>query len=280
MRRRRSWAGTALLVALGLAASCGSDGDGVVRTTTLPTVEATFSHPPGTSAATVAKLVAVLRARLDSLDLGDFEVRPTDGNTIRVRITPAQPIDLDATFGLVGRPGVLLFRPVLARVRANPGASLGTGTPGGLQITEPADDDPARAAVLAAPDTEEDPALLQLGPAELTGSIIERANATLTGDGRWAVALVIRAGTGIGDFNRVAASCSPPGPVCPTGQLAIVLDTVVASAPTIQAAHFERNDIQISGTFSEDEAKELALVLRYGSLPSSLTLESVQRIEP
>ena len=54
----------------------------------------------------------------------------------------------------------------------------------------------------------------------------------------------------------------------------------MASAPTIQAAHFDRNDIQISGTFSEDEVKDLALVLRCGSLPSSLTLESVQRIEP
>ena len=59
---------------------------------------------------------------------------------------------------------------------------------------------------------------------------------------------------------------------CPTGQLAIVLDSVVQSAPTIQTPSFERDEIQISGTFTEEEAKRLALALNYGSLPTALTL--------
>ena len=47
-------------------------------------------------------------------------------------------------------------------------------------------------------------------------------------------------------------------------RVAIVLDNKVVSAPTIQQGSFERDQIQISGSFSESEAKDLALVLRYG----------------
>ena len=49
--------------------------------------------------------------------------------------------------------------------------------------------------------------------------------------------------------------------------MAIVLDGNVESAPTVNAPEFLRDQITITGGFSEREARDLALVLRYGALP-------------
>ena len=76
------------------------------------------------------------------------------------------------------------------------------------------------------------------------------------------------------DFNDMAGRCAPPSETCPAGQIAIVLDSEVHSAPTVQAPRFERDEIVISGRFTEEEAKDLAVALRYGSLPSALVLVS------
>jgi preprotein translocase subunit SecD len=52
-------------------------------------------------------------------------------------------------------------------------------------------------------------------------------------------------------------------------QLAIVLDNRVQSAPTIQSEISDQG--QIEGTFTPEEANDLALVLRAGALPAGLT---------
>lgn len=106
------------------------------------------------------------------------------------------------------------------------------------------------------------------------------ASAQLSQTGEWSVALEIKGGASIDAFNAIAAECFNGSAACPTKQLAIVLDSVVVSAPTIQQAAFERDKIQISGSFTESEAKDLALVLRYGSLPVNLEPQTVQTISP
>lgn len=120
----------------------------------------------------------------------------------------------------------------------------------------------------------------QLGPAEATGKIVKTASAELSQSGQWSVALEIKGGDGIDAFNAIATSCFSKAATCPTGQLAIVLDSEVKSAPTIQQPSFQADEIQISGTFSESEAKDLALVLRYGSLPVTLEPQTVQTVSP
>jgi preprotein translocase subunit SecD len=62
-------------------------------------------------------------------------------------------------------------------------------------------------------------------------------------------------------------------------QVAIELDGVVQSAPTINPGITGR-DVEITGAFTQGEAKQLSLVLRYGALPvqfdqSKQTVESV-----
>jgi preprotein translocase subunit SecD len=163
-----------------------------------------------------------------------------------------------------------------------PATTTTTAAPGGepsqadpFAITEPEDDEADAQVTLEGIDDS----VYQLGPSLATGRVVSSANAELDQAGRWTVALEMHGGDeGIGLFNQVAAQCNPPSQVCPTGQLAIVLDSVVQSAPTIQQSSYERDQIQISGDFSESEAKDLALVLRYGSLPVELERQTVQTV--
>ncbi len=120
-----------------------------------------------------------------------------------------------------------------------------------------------------------------LGPSLATGRVVRTAAADIQ-NGQWLVQLEMRGGAdGIDKFNEIAAKCyqgAPDPAVCPTGQLAIVLDSVVQSAPTIEQPSYAADQISISGSFTESEAKDLALVLRYGSLPVELERQSVQTV--
>jgi len=62
-------------------------------------------------------------------------------------------------------------------------------------------------------------------------------------------------------------------------QVAIELDGVVQSAPTINQGITGQN-VTISGTFTDKQAHQLALVLRYGSLPVQLVAQTAQSVSP
>ena len=62
-------------------------------------------------------------------------------------------------------------------------------------------------------------------------------------------------------------------------QLAIVLDNRVVSAPRIEGA-ITQPQAQITGRFTSQEAQDLALVLRSGALPASLSYEDQREIGP
>ena len=147
--------------------------------------------------------------------------------------------------------------------------------PGPVPLTSRQDDEADAPVTLQGKDGE---GVFQLGPALATGQIVSSARAEIP-QGQWLVALSMKGGAdGIDKFNEIAAQCNPPSATCPTGRLAIVLDSVVQSAPTINESSYSKDDITISGSFSEGEAKDLALVLRYGSLPVELERQSVQTV--
>jgi len=138
--------------------------------------------------------------------------------------------------------------------------------------------------LLGKPNAEGEVLRYKLGPTLLTGRAIESATATVQ-NGQWFVNPTYREGKdGIDLFNAAAAKCNAGDPICPAlpgrenGALAIVLDGTVQSAPSINEASFARDQIQISGDFSEQEAKDLALVLRFGSLPLILEPQQVQTV--
>jgi preprotein translocase subunit SecD len=62
-------------------------------------------------------------------------------------------------------------------------------------------------------------------------------------------------------------------------QLAIVLDNIVISAPTVQSA-ITGGQGQITGNFTADEAKNLAVVLNSGALPVELARQEVKTVSP
>ncbi|HEV7759154.1 MAG TPA: protein translocase subunit SecD [Acidimicrobiales bacterium] len=162
-----------------------------------------------------------------------------------------------------------------------PPTTAATGEPS-QQPSDPftvttSDDDKADATVTLEDKAGEN--LYQLGPSLATGKIVQSAQAELSPSGTWLVSLTMRGGSeGIDLFNQVAAQCNPPSQVCPTGRLAIVLDSVVQSAPTISESSYQRDQIQISGDFNQSDAKDLGLVLRYGSLPVELERQNVETV--
>jgi preprotein translocase subunit SecD len=101
----------------------------------------------------------------------------------------------------------------------------------------------------------------------LTGASLETADASFAGF-EWQVLPIFNSGTeGIDLFNAAANACFNRTSACQAGQLAIVLDGVIESAPTVNTPFFERDQIVISGNFDQNRAEDTALVLRYGSLP-------------
>ncbi len=62
-------------------------------------------------------------------------------------------------------------------------------------------------------------------------------------------------------------------------QFAIVLDGKVVSAPTVNGL-IPGGQAQITGTFTQDQATQLANVLAYGALPLTFTKQSVESVSP
>lgn len=151
----------------------------------------------------------------------------------------------------------------------------------GYELTPREDDLADQPVVLAEYDDDNEVvSTYQLGPTLATGEIVSTAAAQLDPSGQWYISLEIKGGDGIDQFNAAAAECFNRTATCPQGSLAIVLDSRVVSAPTIQQPSFERDQITITGSFTESEAKDLALVLRYGSLPVNLEPQTVQTVSP
>ncbi len=109
-----------------------------------------------------------------------------------------------------------------------------------------------------------------LGPALATGEIVDEAIAEInSSNGQWIVRLNMT-GSGSAVFDSIAAQTQGQ-------QLAIVLDSKIQSAPTINSDRFN-GTAEISGSFTEQEAKDLASVLRYGSLPVQLEQEQLRTV--
>ena len=247
--------------------------------------------------------IDVIRNRIDGLGVREPEIT-RQGQTVLVQIPGVD--DQQRALELVGQTAELRFRPVLDSLGPEGELVFQSST----LILESADDpdsevDEATLAEAQAfvdrwtltPDAKADevsvlpPAeenaiesRLLLGPAPLladqvanpsgrvTGEIVSGASAQLRGTPpTWLVQVDLRAGSpGGDDFNALANTCFFAQADCPTGRIAIEIDGSVESAPSVEAPDLGRT-VSITGSFSEGEAKDLALILRFGSLPVELT---------
>ena len=121
----------------------------------------------------------------------------------------------------------------------------------------------------------------QVGPAQGTGEVFtDEVSAQIDTVRGWVVQAPLRGGANGEDvWNALAGQCYNRQETCPTGQIAIELDGELQSVAEVQEPVFSGN-VQISGSFSETEARNLAKVMNSGSLPVQLELVSVQNVSP
>ena len=117
----------------------------------------------------------------------------------------------------------------------------------------------------------------QLGPVEITGDAIDKATAgydagssSSVGQG-WLIRFDLT-NEGAGIFSDVTTRLQGK-------QLAIVVDDQVISAPTIREP-ITGGSGEISGSFTEGRAKDLATQLNAGALPVELTTQQVLTVSP
>lgn len=94
----------------------------------------------------------------------------------------------------------------------------------------------------------------------------------------WGVSVDLRT-DGAVVWNALAAECFNGTAQCPSRQLAIVLDDVIQSAPTVNAPSFA-GSVSITGSFTEDEARALSRVLNRGAFPVGVEAQSVETVSP
>ncbi len=258
--------------------------------------------------ASLNKAVDIIRSRVDALGVAEPEISRQGSNVI---IDLPGVRDRDKARRLVGKTAELRFRPVLATTVDTTGStttttkaktssttkaktSSTTAVAGatssssstttttapaqGPKVTTPAKDKADATVVLRGRDTGQGARLLyQLGPAALTGKGVSGAKARYVGSEGWVVDLSLK-DDGAAAFNKLAGESFSKQP--PQNAVAIVLDSIVQSAPAFQTSTFEGGQVQISGGFSESEAKDLATVLQYGALPVVLKEQTTQSVSP
>ena len=251
--------------------------------------------------ASLDKAVDIIRSRVDALGVAEPEISRQGDNVI---IDLPGVRDRDKARRLVGKTAELRFRPVLGYVAPEGSASTTTTTKANTSTTTAAAgattsstaatttttvpeqptttpiDDKANATVIL-PDRKTDdraPLRYQLGPAALTGKGVSGAKAVFQGGAQgWVVDLSLN-DEGTTAFNQLAQESFPKP--SPQNAVAIVLDGIVQSAPAFQQANFDGGQVQISGDFSESEARDLATVLQYGALPVQLKELTTQSVSP
>jgi preprotein translocase subunit SecD len=235
------------------------------------------------------KAMQIIRQRVDGLGVAEPDIT-LQGNNIVIQLPGLK--DVAEALQLIGSTAKLTFRPVLGAVPATE-KSPNCADP----KTYPKDDEKAASVVMCVQEKDQTTgkplpnatwSRLRLGPIALQGSDVATASASLpsstTTVAGWQVDLKLT-GDGAKKFAKVTGDLACNKGKAPTDQLAIVLDSVVQSHPqmgdqVVCHTGIAGGTAQISGTFSEKEAKDLALVLRYGALPVELQPSTTTTVSP
>jgi preprotein translocase subunit SecD len=241
----------------------------------------------------IDQAVSIIRQRVDSLGVVESEVTAQGSGTNR-QIVISVPGDTGRrVVDLVGQTAELRFRQVLASGSGIPATADAAATPAAgvsadvnakfaaLDCTKPenlqgngADD---ATAVLVTCDRSGGAKYI-LAPAEVLGRQISKASAGLDpqAGSAWFVSLTFD-GEGTSAFGALTSRVTALPE--PTNQVAIVLDGLVVSSPRITEA-IPSGNAQITGSFTQLEAQDLANVLKYGALPLAFDRGEVQQVSP
>ena len=266
-----------LIIAFGALAATVAVGNTPVLGLDLQGGVSVVLQPPDevNDTAVIDQAIEVIRQRVDALGVAEPDIT-RQGNAIVIELPGVD--DQQRALEVIGQTAELRFRPV--REVIPPAGTPGVPPTTAPVVPTPRAEDAAEAEVVLSGETVEgqEPLLYRLSPAGALGRDIADAQAVFE-QTQWSVDLQFT-DEGIGRFNQLAAACFNAQPTCAQGSVAIVLDGTVVSSPSVQNAEFQRDQVNITGDFDEQEAKDLALVLRYGSLPVQLEQESVSTVSP
>ena len=254
--------------------------------------------------------INIIRSRVDSIGVAEPEII-RQGDTVVVNLPGVD--DQQRALDIIGRQGQVLLRPVLQAGTLDtsatttlpgqttlpsdstlPGAASGPGnarvrgaatttipptsetTAPGIQVSEDPND-PSTNAVLS----DGKGGAFLVGPAGADGLVFTNDATAEINNGNWVVNVGLQDGPAGADlWNALTTKCFNRDAVCPTGQIAIVLDGKVISAPVVQEAVFSGGTVQISGDFTEGEARDLAKILEFGAVPVKFAVATVQTVSP
>ncbi|MEU9101775.1 protein translocase subunit SecD [Streptomyces sp. NPDC048361] len=112
-----------------------------------------------------------------------------------------------------------------------------------------------------------------LGPAEVDGTDVAKSQAVINQNGQWIVQMDFTGG-GSKKFAAITGKLSQQQ--YPNNRFAITLDNQVVSAPTVSSTL--SGSAEISGSFTQKSAQDLANVLSYGALPLSFQEQGVTTV--
>ncbi|MDN3270789.1 protein translocase subunit SecD [Streptomyces sp. MA15] len=201
------------------------------------------------------RTLEVLRGRVDALGVAEPTIVRSGDQRIIVELPGVQ--DPRQAAEVLGRTAQLSVHPV-----EGPGVQGGEKLPEGERVL-----------------SDEAGERLHLGKAALSGQDVKSAEARFdpqSGAG-WHVTVDFEDGKGWARLTGEAA-CNPAGD--PKRRVAIVLDNKIISSPQVDpsvacGAGITGGSTQITGSFTPDEAKELALLVHGGALP--VPVETVEQ---
>ena len=225
--------------------------------------------------------ISIIRNRVDGLGVAQPNIS-SQGQNIVVQLPGIK--NPNSALALIGQTAQLEFRTVLCAVPAYtppPKSIKKTSIPGAVCPTTQAQstlqaftpttrqsaNQPNSNVILPQQGTS-GPRFL-LGPSQASGNILKTAYAGVDSSGNWVVDFTLTS-KGSPIFDKIAAANYQK-------EVAIVLDDIVESAPQINSKSFGGTG-QITGNFTQTQANNLALVLRYGALPVQLQQQTVQTV--
>jgi preprotein translocase subunit SecD len=210
---------------------------------------------------TVEHSLETIRNRVDQFGIAEPEIIPEGNNRILIQLPGIK--DPERAKNLIGKTALLEFKIV------DDENSLEEALRGNIP-----QDDIIAYGLRADRSTGEKgsaPYLLK-NKSLLTGASLETAKVQISNRfGEPTVSLKFNS-QGATDFERITGENVRK-------RLAIVLDGVVHSAPVIQE-RISGGQAQITGTFTMDEARDLAIVLRAGALPAPVNILEERTVGP
>ena len=210
---------------------------------------------------TVEHSLETIRNRVDQFGITEPEIMPQGDNRIMIQLPGIK--DPERAKNLIGKTALLEFK--LVDDEHSLEDALRGNVPDGSMIAYGLRED-------RSPNQRGSVPYLLKSRTLLTGASLETARVQIADRfGEPSVSLTFSS-QGSSDFDRITAENV-------RRRLAIVLDGVVHSAPVIQE-RISGGQAQISGNFTLEEARDLAIVLRAGALPAPVNILEERTVGP